>query len=283
MNILKKTSMLALFPLTAAMLAIGFTSCGSKTVDESAEFQTAKVSWSDSVKAMVSVATCEITVDYPESGNAQLVKGVRGWIAEMFKKDFEKADTALFDNGAGLVEKIGKHVLNASLKEVASIDSFNAKMSEPHPVQFNSIFTISNLCDAKKYVTFTNTNYIYTGGAHGGTFTLGQTFNAADGKRLEWENMFASESLPQLAQLVKEGLRTQYFKVETGEELQKALFVNAEQLPLPAVQPYFTAEGVNFIYQQYEIAPYSAGLPACVLPYKDVKSLMTPEAAALVD
>ena len=47
---------------------------------------------------------------------------------------------------------------------------------------------------------------------------------------------------------------------------------------MPATSPYFTADGIVFTYQQYEIAPYAAGQPSFTLSYKDVASYLTKEA-----
>ncbi|MDE6438615.1 MAG: RsiV family protein, partial [Muribaculaceae bacterium] len=46
--------------------------------------------------------------------------------------------------------------------------------------------------------------------------------------------------------------------------------------------PYFMKDGVVFLYQQYEIACYAAGMPACVIPYSALLPFMTPAARELV-
>lgn len=75
---------------------------------------------------------------------------------------------------------------------------------------------------------------------------------------------------------------SQYFEVKTESQFKDALLINPDTLPLPASAPYFMPKGVNFDYQQYEIAPYAAGMPSCVLPYSVVKPMLTPEAAKLL-
>lgn len=68
----------------------------------------------------------------------------------------------------------------------------------------------------------------------------------------------------------------QYFKVKTGKELDDLLMLPTPgYLPKPVSDPYLTKEGVVFVYQQYEIAPYAAGSPKFTLPYSEVKKYMT--------
>ena len=53
-------------------------------------------------------------------------------------------------------------------------------------------------------------------------------------------------------------------------------------LPLPATDPWLTKKGVSFIYQQYEIAPYAAGMPSFVLAYDDIRPYLTEDAAKML-
>ena len=54
-------------------------------------------------------------------------------------------------------------------------------------------------------------------------------------------------------------------------------------LPLPRAVPYVTTKGVAFIYQQYEIVCYAAGLPSVVIPAEELRDLLSEEGRALLD
>jgi hypothetical protein len=58
---------------------------------------------------------------------------------------------------------------------------------------------------------------------------------------------------------------------------------NNDYFPLPQAAPYFTADGVVFIYQQYEIACYAAGLPNCVISYDLIEPFLTQAGRWLVN
>ena len=40
---------------------------------------------------------------------------------------------------------------------------------------------------------------------------------------------------------------------------------------------------MQFIYQQYEIAPYAAGIPTCTVPYTELKGLFTTTVEPLIE
>ena len=47
--------------------------------------------------------------------------------------------------------------------------------------------------------------------------------------------------------------------------------------------PVCRPNGVEFIYQQYEIAPYAAGIPTCTLPYDSLENLFTVTMKPLIE
>ena len=66
------------------------------------------------------------------------------------------------------------------------------------------------------------------------------------------------------------------------EELKEHLQLEGDLIPLPAWTPYPTADGLCFVYQQYEIASYADGMPAFTLPFDEVQPYLTPEARAIL-
>jgi hypothetical protein len=91
-------------------------------------------------------------------------------------------------------------------------------------------------------------------------------------------------------QLIIEGVRS-YFadnennKVFTDEELKDMLIIDGDvaHLPMPVTPPCLMEDGVSFVYQQYEIAPYAAGLPSFIIPYKKIMPYFVPEIKEAID
>lgn len=140
--------------------------------------------------------------------------------------------------------------------------------------------TVKKVADTLSYVVFSSFNYVYMGGAHGGVSGAGYlTFDRKSGRL--FTDFLKEECFAELKPLVRKGLC--HYLAEGGEEvteenLDTCLFDTDGPAALPAFAPYPTPEGLAFVYQQYEIAPYAAGMPSFTINYEDVKPYLTERA-----
>jgi len=77
---------------------------------------------------------------------------------------------------------------------------------------------------------------------------------------------------------VVDGLK-KYFEMTSDDELREML-INVDDInhiQRPSSAPVFGPDGLTVRYQQYEIAPYVAGLPEFTIPYEKLKSMIAPE------
>jgi len=151
--------------------------------------------------------------------------------------------------------------------------------------QWEHTSTISKEYDGEKYVVYLHQTYTYMGGAHGGVSGEGSiTFNRSTGTRIT--RFFTADAQKGMQRLIKEGLKG-YFseydnKVTTDEELMGQLLLEGNTIPLPAQAPYLSNNGLVLTYQQYEIAPYAAGMPNFTIPYEDAMPYLTDEIKELL-
>lgn len=251
------------------------TACsGNKT--EKAENAVPAVFTTDSVAAADSLAVgkssvrATITMLYPADGPKNLVDSVRMWInTRLGLKDTIIADGAKAARLA-LVQQLDSNKVD--LAEMA-------KAFPDYQTQYVTLGEISPVFETEKVLTYTGSIYTYTGGAHGSTVSFGSTFRTDNGKALGWD-IFQPDSLPAIKNMVKEAIKTQYFKA--GNDFSDYLLVKESEFPLPQTAPIFVKDGIEFIYQQYEIAPYAAGMPSCVLPYPALISSLADTIVPLV-
>lgn len=256
----------------------------SLSVAESASFVTDSIVWNDSVVSPGNnKAVCSISLAYPVAGGKQLVDSVRKWIAAQLSPGMitpqasETEKSTDLSDGRKLSASIGTAILENLKTDLSAFD--DADFNEPRTLEYSAMVTPIWVTTAT--ITYGCSTYVYLGGAHGGASFSPAVFNRSNGDIVGW-NMFPDSSRPQLTQMVKEGLMKQFFEVTTANDFRDALLVNPDTLPLPVTPPYFMPDGVHFDYQQYEIAPYASGMPSCVLPYSEVRPLMTAAAAALL-
>lgn len=250
------------------------------------------------------MASVKASVAWPTSGNETLLKNIRHYICEELANDpmmEGKPKVKMYEDGKSAVTAR----VNWQYKELSDMwkqskeEGFGGDMSYSN---FINIFVAEN---AERYVTYMTNSEGFTGGAHGFASSGGVTFRKSDGKvigyRTEIRNsgddivteikdqtLFRDAKSPKLAAVIKEGVRS-YFKecmaeVDTDEQLSEQLIEveDVNRIPLPSNAPLFTKRGLVFAYQQYEIAPYAAGMINFIVAYDKIKPLLTDEAQSLI-
>ena len=110
--------------------------------------------------------------------------------------------------------------------------------------------------------------YEFEGGAHGSTQRTSQTWDFSTGKRMQLSDFYPHNPSyrEEIQNQIQSGIGRRleqepstYF--EDYPELLRNTF-NAESF-------YLTPEGLVIYYQQYDIAPYSTGMPQFLLPFKE--------------
>ena len=91
------------------------------------------------------------------------------------------------------------------------------------------------------------------------------------------------KEISQRAELVKDNIFSQYFESDASEMENLLTMENNDFFPLPQAAPIFREDGVEFVYQQYEIACYAAGMPACVISYDLLEPFLTQAGKWLVN
>ena len=118
----------------------------------------------------------------------------------------------------------------------------------------------------------------YTGGAHGSLQVLYYTINLNELTTITEEDIFAPNYHNFLTTKIVENLMKEY-KVSTPEELINEGFFDVNDIA-PNNNFWIDNVGVHYIYNQYEIAPYSMGPIEVTIPYHDIQSIIIPESIA---
>jgi hypothetical protein len=115
--------------------------------------------------------------------------------------------------------------------------------------------------------TFT---YSFTGGAHGNGFESHYLIDKKTGKTLGIRDFFTSEK--KLNALIDSYFRKS-IGVSQNENLQDSGWFIEGRLESNN-NFYFTDKKVVFVYNSYEIGPYSAGAPNVEIPLNKVKDIL---------
>ncbi|MDF2537366.1 MAG: hypothetical protein K0S76_387 [Herbinix sp.] len=111
--------------------------------------------------------------------------------------------------------------------------------------------------------------YEYAGGAHGLTVRYSDTWNLQKSKRIDLNELFPGRA--DYREYIIETIDLQIQnQIAKGEDYY---FENYSQLVSENFKVnsfYLTPEGVVIYFQQYDIAPYSSGLPTFLIPYSQM-------------
>jgi len=258
MNTIIKKILLLVVPILLA------SACSTPTEKPSADSATAdSVVFNlenDSLRCYLNIAVAEPELALP----------VGEWIDEMlggyFPGDARQTQALTDFYGNALAD---------TLRQAAS-ESFAGV-----PMEFEA--KVEKVFETDKLVTYTLTNYYGLGGAHPSSGYYGATFRKSDGRRLGWEivRQYCHYGLTQLfAQQLKD-----YFGAESDDDLQQYIWEKYApyDLPDPQTPPIFTAEGIAFVYQQYEIAAYAMGMPDGTIAYDSIRPMLTGWAKQLIE
>lgn len=175
------------------------------------------------------------------------------------------------------------------LENISSV--FKDKLSDyTYLGPFNISFMIYPVYLDKNYITYRESCYCYTGGAHGMTISYLHTYSLESGKLLTLNEIVKPSETEKVREEVAAQMAYSYPIYENIHTVQQyidslnvwldnfATDVNPEDeitlknFPLP--DPAITNEGLVFIYQMYELTPGSDGCPIVVVPYKDIKGCL---------
>lgn len=112
----------------------------------------------------------------------------------------------------------------------------------------------------------------FTGGAHPNSSSTYTMFNKKNGKIIT--TLFRSDvKASDLQEIIINGLK-KYFEVAEGENVLDFLMLDSDVVPMPGNAPAMVNDSIVFIYQQYEIAPYAAGMPSFTVPASDLRQYL---------
>lgn len=157
------------------------------------------------------------------------------------------------------LEKYAKETLFEDSKK-----TYDYNLANGYPIMVYELILETNITYNKSPIlSLYQDQYTFTGGAHGSTVRTSQNWNLACNKQLTLNDIFAKNPNYLLSVLKQINQQIQ----EKGADL---FFDNYCTLVLETFQPnqfYLIPNSVVIYFQQYDIAPYSTGIPTFEISY----------------
>ncbi len=256
-----------------------------------------------------STIECVISVDYPR-GDDSLSQAVKAFIGKELcdlylpygygsDENLEEKDNFVpvhkeYPNYKGSVldgQKMIDYYGKGSVKFMKeTMKDLRETMDEDdYRVNLCCSVSVRKAVETPTYITYYLNTYTEMGGPHGSYTWYAVNISKLTNKPIE--KAIDSSKTKAIQSLLVKGIE-QYFN-EDGEgdfkisDLYTYLDPTEEkpvkQIPLPALTPYIEKDSLCFVYQQYEIAPYSAGLVSFNIALKDIKPYLRKEVLDLIE
>ena len=118
------------------------------------------------------------------------------------------------------------------------------------------------------------TSYSFTGGAHGLTSTNFLNWDTKTNRRIVLNDIL-TEGYAESLNTVAEKIFRKQEKLSDSASLKSGYFFKGDKFALNN-NFLITPIGIRFLYNQYEIKPYSAGQTSLLIPYSQIESLLRP-------
>lgn len=117
-------------------------------------------------------------------------------------------------------------------------------------------------------------NSDYTGGAHGSFNLIYTNIDLNRVVTLSEEDLFVPDYYRPLTEKIINSLMRKY-NVSEPEALLEQGFFTIDDI-MPNNNFYLNEEGINYAFNQYEIAPYSMGVINVTVPYSELEDILIP-------
>ncbi len=159
-------------------------------------------------------------------------------------------------------------------------DQFMQAISDfiPAPGPYELDVTYDSTQHSDTMLTLIFTVYQFTGGAHGGTVIQTYTLDLKNKRLVTLDDLFTntSDALAVIDPLVEQDLTTTLGGMLDANWLKQGTGTDPQNYQTFALD----ADSITFYFQQYQVAPYAAGIQKVTIPLAQLSSVLAPPFAS---
>lgn len=279
----------------AAVLAVAAGSCSKTSAPESTpsalstpSAQNSPNQAVDSIPLRATLINCSRTFAFPLDGEQYYytISALADWPVEIGSANLKELHDTLI--AAAMPSQRGLDIENAMtgfLNDTAGIVTGpatiipTAQLPDTTSRAWSLDMQIDRIVLNNRYVTYRITSSSYLGGAHPNTVETPLSYDLGEGHPVTLSTLFVKGSENALLKVISANL-AQQLGCPDGQFTKGGLF--NDTLTMPSGMSLNRYGEIVFTYQQYEIAPYSAGIIKVKVSPWQVDKLLTPRGRALV-
>jgi hypothetical protein len=165
-------------------------------------------------------------------------------------------------------------LINLFFSDYLEIKKQEEKEKSDYPIQPWTLEIVGEVKHiSKNLISYEVSYFIFTGGAHPLSGTYYFNFNSSTGKVVSLQELFKKNFDSELDKLIEKHFRAIY-ELKPNQPLTEFLFENHINHNDNFL---FLPDGIEFCYNQYEIAPYAVGIIRVKIPKSELSNLLNDE------
>jgi len=181
-----------------------------------------------------------------------------------------------FNNENSDIEKsIRKYMADASKEYLSQKDDIDieAVLDFPFSYSWEVVDSVNILYNDDDFLTIELNGYSYSGGAHGNSYFYYRNYDIRDGKQIKLWDFFDRQYKSEILDKIHRKIIT--------DEREGDVF-SMDQVEITG-NFAITKKGVYFLYNNYEIGPYSSGIFELYFPYSEISDYIFPDVMKKLD
>lgn len=215
--------------------------------------------------------TIDFDIDFPVEGRDEnALKSIQETLlGSLFDKDYAEMpiEDAMshYKNDLSTEYRLNNEPILPELEENASETMYSLLHNE-HILKGYVMY------DNDKVFSYAIERYVFMGGAHGITTRMFCNFDKQTGNLLNEEDLFSENYVDNLTPLLVQNLIRQNENIKSVDDLEAASYY------VESIKPnnnfYVSDEGIMYVFNPYEIAPYYMGEIAILIPTGELKPFL---------
>ena len=184
---------------------------------------------------------------------------------EITKSDYEFGKNMFNRYNSEMAKRLERYILNTLYYEAKELYEYNTANGYPI-MQYEIIQEYEITYNEDTIVSLYYDNYEFRGGAHGNTIRNSQNWNLKEGRMIPLWKLYPNNPYFVL-DILKDVVKQIRKQIEDGSNYY---FENFGELVIDTFNPknfYLTDKCIVVFFQQYDIAPYSSGIPVFYINY----------------
>lgn len=260
------------FPLLWGLLILYFTSCKQQEMEMNVySFKDIYPLTADTAQGALSFeAEVELPVKFRDN---DILKNVRKQIiAKIFGEIYNSIPLdSILPNYAQVISGEYRRSNEPFLQKIIETGEHSGIWQNQIQVQGVAVY----LDD--KILSYSYERYAYMGGAHGNSSRFFYNFDLSTARLLVEKDLFVENYQGSLTQLIKQQIVEDNAEIESIADLNEFHFF--EDQIKPNNNFYINGDGLVYVYNPYDIAPYSTGQTEVALTFERLKPILKPNNA----